>query len=512
MVQQQAVIYCRVSSQAQLRKGDGLGSQETRCREYARHKNYEVSEVFLEEGVTGKIFDRPKMLEMLSYLSKHKKKHQHVVIIDDISRLARDIETHIRLRTEISSAGGKLESPSIEFGEDSDSRLVEHLLASVAAHQREKNAEQVKNRMKARIQNGYWVFPAPIGYKYERKSSHGKILVPDEPVANIVKQALEGFAVGRFDTQTEVQRFLLSHDAFPKDRNGEVHFQRVPEMLQRLIYTGYFEYPEWGIPLMRGKHEIIIDYETHKRILERLKVQAKAPARKDIHKDFPLRGFVLCDCCGKPMTASWSQGKYNKFPYYLCRNKACDYNRKTIRKETMEDEFEAIIAHMRPSSDTLQLARKLMRESWNRALEFEHINQGSVEDQIRQTERKIDQLIDRITETDSTTLMGAYEAKLKKLEIDKVMLQEKIAKCGTTLPDFENTFQTLEGFLCDPQKMWGYDDIVDQKTALKLLFSEPVRYRRKVGFQTPRKAQIFGLFEAIETGNSEMVVYVGGVF
>jgi len=28
-----AVIYCRVSSKAQVRRGDGLGSQETRCRQ-----------------------------------------------------------------------------------------------------------------------------------------------------------------------------------------------------------------------------------------------------------------------------------------------------------------------------------------------------------------------------------------------------------------------------------------------------------------------------------------------
>ena len=33
---QHAVIYARVSSIAQLKKGDGLASQESRCREYAR--------------------------------------------------------------------------------------------------------------------------------------------------------------------------------------------------------------------------------------------------------------------------------------------------------------------------------------------------------------------------------------------------------------------------------------------------------------------------------------------
>ena len=211
---EKAVIYCRVSSQAQVKKGDGLASQETRCREYARMHGYEVVEVFYDEGISGKLLERAKMRELLNFLKKHQNKEQHIVIIDDISRLARDLETHIKLRAAISEAGGKLESPAIEFGEDSDSRLVEHLLASVAAHQREKNAEQVKNRMRARMQNGYWVFKKPIGYKFERKSGHGKVLVPDEPLATIVKQAFEGFASGRFESQSEVMHFLAS---FPSE-------------------------------------------------------------------------------------------------------------------------------------------------------------------------------------------------------------------------------------------------------------------------------------------------------
>ncbi len=83
----------------------------------------------------------PGMKDMLAYLRAHRKS-QLVVIIDDISRLARGLEAHLRLRADIGSAGGILESPSIEFKEDSDSQLVEHLLASVSQHQRQKNGEQ----------------------------------------------------------------------------------------------------------------------------------------------------------------------------------------------------------------------------------------------------------------------------------------------------------------------------------------------------------------------------------
>jgi hypothetical protein len=69
--------------------------------------------------------------------------------------LARGVKAHIELRSAIALAGGMLESPSLEFGDDADSELQEFILATVAQHQRRKNAEQTANRMQARVLNGY---------------------------------------------------------------------------------------------------------------------------------------------------------------------------------------------------------------------------------------------------------------------------------------------------------------------------------------------------------------------
>lgn len=276
-----AVIYARVSDHKQITRGDGLNSQETRCREFAAYKGYEIASVF-KDDMSGKFAARPGMDAMLAFLRRHRK-NPHVVIIDDITRLARNLEAHIQLRSEISGAGGILESPSIEFGEDSDSVLVENLLASVSQHQRQKNAEQTRNRMRARLQNGYWPFQAPIGYRYESRSGQGKVLVRDEPIASILQQALEGFACGRFQTQVEVKRFLESNPRFPKDLNGtEIRNQRVYEMLTRVLYAGYVEHHDWGVSLREGAHDGLIDLRTYQKIQDRLKGTAKAPARKDI--------------------------------------------------------------------------------------------------------------------------------------------------------------------------------------------------------------------------------------
>jgi DNA invertase Pin-like site-specific DNA recombinase len=253
-----AIIYCRVSDTKQTTRGDGLNSQETRCREFAKYKGYEVVAVF-KDDMSGKFHARPGMQDALSFLRKHRKS-PHVLIIDDITRLARGLEAHIKLRADINGAGGILESPSIEFGEDSDSILVENLLASVSQHQRQKNGEQTKNRMRARLQNGYWPFQAPIGYRYERSSGgHGKILVRDEPNASILQEALEGYASGRFQTQVEVKRFLERQPDFPKDLNGrEVRNQRAYEFLTRVLYAGYVEHADWGVSIRKGQHEGLI--------------------------------------------------------------------------------------------------------------------------------------------------------------------------------------------------------------------------------------------------------------
>lgn len=181
---QQAIIYCRVSSVAQLTKGDGLASQESRCREYARYKGYEVLEVFKDNKSSGDM-DRPAMTAMLGYLSQQQ--NTCVVIIDDINRFARDIVGHWQLRAMLAEAGGKLESPSIEFGDDSDSILVENLLASVSQHQRQKNGEQTKNRMRGRALNGYWVFRVPPSFTFKRVTGHENLLVRDEPMASIIQ-------------------------------------------------------------------------------------------------------------------------------------------------------------------------------------------------------------------------------------------------------------------------------------------------------------------------------------
>ena len=472
--EERAVIYCRVSSTKQTTKGDGLGSQETRCREYAKYKGYQFAKVFRDD-VTGGVAGRPGLRAMLYFLRQERKRAQHVVIIDDISRLARGLEAHLKLRSDINAAGGRLESPSIEFGEDSDSVLVENLLASVSQHQRQKNAEQTRNRMRARASNGYWVFQAPVGYRYGLGDGHGKILVRNEPLATVVAEALNGYATGRFQSQAEVKRILETFPDYPPDRYGEVRNQRVNDLLTRVIYAGYIDLPDWGIHMLRAKHQPLINLETFQAIKDRLIGAVRVPARKDLNLDFPLRGFVTCGDCGRPLSACWSKGRHKKYPYYLCATTNCPSHRKSVRKERLEQDFEEILRSLRPSRDLFGIALTAFREIWDMRRESAEALAQSATTALGGIESKIAQLTDRIIEADNRAL-----------------------------PEFEENFRTAFAFLGNPYKVWTSERLEDKRAVLKLVFLERLPYDRKSGFRTAKTTLPFKALEYISGGESKM--------
>ena len=502
-IKQKAVIYARVSSQAQVEKGDGLESQATRCREFAKYKGLEVIQTF-QDKKTGSLIDRPGMQAMLTFLRKHRKE-KLAVIIDDISRLARGLEAHLQLRAAIASVGASLMSPSIEFGEDSDSKLVEHLLATVAEHQRGKNAEQTVNRMRARMMNGFWVHPVPpVGYRYEKTKDRGKVLVRDEPWASIVQEALESYASGRFQLQSEVKRFLESFPEFPRDSRGQVRNQQVHDILTRVIYTGYLESEAWDISLRPAQHEGLISFETHRKIQKRLQENAKVPARKNLNEDFPLRGFITCGDCDHPMTACWSKGKTKHHPYYMCFKKGCESYRKSIRRDVLEGAFEALLHQLKPTEALFNSAGAMFCTLWDHRAEMQKTRGKRLKKDIANIDKKIELLLDRLVEADSATVISAYETRIKKLEADKIEMKEKIQNSGRPVRGFDEIFRTSMEFLASPCNLWNSERLEDKRAVLKLTFAEKLAYVRNEGFRTPETTLPFKVLGGISRGVNKM--------
>ena len=177
---ERAVVYCRVSSKKQVAEGIGLESQETSCREYADRRGYVVLQVFRDD-LTGKTDNRNGLKDLLTFIRKQKSNTK--VIIDDLNRLARGLRAHFAIRDAIAAAGGQLESPKRAYGDDPEDDLLEVIEAAFAGEHRRKNAEQTRDRMRARCLNGYWCLQLPAGYRYYKVRGQGALIERNEPCA-----------------------------------------------------------------------------------------------------------------------------------------------------------------------------------------------------------------------------------------------------------------------------------------------------------------------------------------
>ena len=442
----------------------------------------EVIEVF-EDSESGSLIDRPGMQAMLKFLRAHRKDNI-TVIIDDLSRLARGMEAHIHLRTAIAAAGGKLASPSHQFDQTSDSVLVEHLLASVSQHHRQKNAETTRNRRRARMLNGYWVHFAPIGYKYASKPGHGKVLVRNEPLASIVAEGLEGYASGRFQIRAEVKRFFEQFPEFPTDAKGEVSNEHVNRILSRVIYAGYIQSDIMDVSLRPAQNEPLISLETYQKIQLRMQEKPKIAARKDLNEDFPLRGAVRCSDCDNPLTACWTKGRSKHYPYYYCFSKGCESYGKAIARDKLEGEFVSLLHQLVPSVPLFKTATKMFEVWWNyRQAQIAQRGQ-SMEKEIRKLDQSIEQLMDRLIETDSQTMIKAYEKRVKQMETDKAILVEKSSQSMRPMRSYDAALRTALDFIASPYKLWDSGRLSDRRAVLKLAFPGGFQYHRNRGLRT----------------------------
>lgn len=174
-----ACLYCRVSSPRQVKEGHGLDAQESRSAAYAESKDYDLQEVFKDEGVSGGLLDRPGIQKLLRFLEERPAyAPQMVVIVDDISRWARDVIAHFQLKQAIGSRNARLECVDYKLDDSPVGKFVETMMAAKSELWRGENRVKVVGNMRARLEKGYWPFDAPPGYRIEKVAGHGKLPYP----------------------------------------------------------------------------------------------------------------------------------------------------------------------------------------------------------------------------------------------------------------------------------------------------------------------------------------------
>src|SRR5687768_4368784 len=84
-----AAIYARYSTDRQDARS--IEDQVRRCREFAARNHITVVGVFADEAVSGSHTNRPELQRLLNEVTSSRTRSFGVILIDDLSRLSRDI-------------------------------------------------------------------------------------------------------------------------------------------------------------------------------------------------------------------------------------------------------------------------------------------------------------------------------------------------------------------------------------------------------------------------------------
>jgi len=504
---QKAIIYCRVSSQRQVDEGHGSESQEKRCRDYAKSKGYEVVKVFHDKAISGALFERPAMKELISYLDNHIRE-ACVIIFDDLARFARDVIVHFRLKTELEGRGATLECLNFNFDNSPAGELVELMMAGVAQFHRKDNKRQVMQKMKARLESGYWCFCYPPGLINIDNPIHGRILTAHEPKANIFKEAIENYRDGLLNTLEDVQNFI-NREYRKEGIIEEISMNGAQRILTNVLYAGWLEYKPWDIPLQKAKHEGFISKETYDAVQEKLRTRSKAPLRKDYNLDFPLRGFVLCNDCNRPYTGSWHKGRSQLYAHYFCKQHECVAYGRTVRKQDIEDQFEDLMQGYTPNSDVMSLIQAVLLDIWEERDKHEESGKRLIDKQLNELETERKSFMDRIAKTTDEGLIGEYEKEIIRIAQEKKRLEENLPTKIYSDETFGTASKIVLSYLAEPVRMWQSENYKDKRLLLEMFFDEKLHYSLSDGLGTASLAPLPKLLSMKEAPKNALVEMPG---
>jgi len=501
-----ALIYCRVSSDRQKNEGHGLESQEQRCRVFAYSENLIVERVFSDSYTGGGDFmNRPKMRELLDHIDSNPHK-QYTVIFDDLKRFARDTVFHLKLRKEFGFRDIELKCLNFNFEDTPEGKFIETIMAAQGELEREQNKRQVIQKQKARLEKGCWSFFPPPGYAFYKDALHGKLLKPDKK-ASIIKEAFEGFESGVFQSQRDVQEFLQSQNF--REKNKKVYLSKVKDLLMRPIYAGLIEYPKWEVARRQGHHKAIISESTFDNVQRILLEGRRVKPRKDIRKDFPLRGLVCSVGSSKPYTASYTKGRNNQYAYYRDTDKESEFFDKSFSKDVVEKQMEEFLSTITPSQEVLDLTEALILEEWNKRKVKKDIGKNEIEKELKILQKEKDAYIERIGKTTNENVISAYERKIELLSISEQTLSEKLNN-PRNLSDFGTAFSAVMEYVKNPLKQWKIDDLNEKRTIVQIVFDGVAEYDINKGFGTAKVAPIYSVFKTFSVSDFRYVE-MGGI-
>jgi len=320
-----------------------------------------VQRVFEEEGESAKFRDRTQLLKLLDYCRT--RRDIEALIVWKVDRFARNVEDHFAIKKELLRYGTTIHSVTEPISVGPIGRFTETMFAAMAECDNGIRAHRCVEGMQHKIENGIFPWKPPLGYLSANPRGDKKINadVRDPERFTAIKEAWQLILSGSF-YKADIVRFFKTRRL--TTRSGKpISGQVVDWIFESKYYAGILTDP-WENKEYRGKHEAMITLDEYARAQRILKAHSNSSPHIKKRSEFPLRGFVCCRSCLRPITGSWSRGRKKRYAYYHCYSRSCSRYGKGMPRDVLDEKFQATLARYAPQPRLLPVLRsRLQREA-----------------------------------------------------------------------------------------------------------------------------------------------------
>ncbi len=248
-----AAIYVRVSTEDQAVEGYSLDAQVKRLEAYCRVQNWEIADIYRDEGFSGRTTDRPEYTRMMAESDKW-----DTILVLKMDRIHRNSVNFAMMMDQLRSKGKEFTSMQDKFNTTTAmGRFVMDIMQRIAQLESEQIGERTFMGMEFKARNGTGNLGSghPYGYTY----SDGRLVVVEDE-AYAVRAIYNMYLRG--STMSGIADFLNDAD-IPAKKGGRWNKQSVCNILHNPLYVGY---SDWNGILRKGEQEPIVEMEKFEKV------------------------------------------------------------------------------------------------------------------------------------------------------------------------------------------------------------------------------------------------------
>lgn len=448
-------VYLRVSTEEQAKEGFSIRAQKERLSAFVESQDWQISDYYIEEGVSAKDMIRPELNRMLSDI---KGGHIDVVLVYRLDRLTRSVRDLYNMLDLFEKHNCKFKSATEVYDTTTAmGRLFITLVAALAQWERENLGERVFLGMERMIEEGLWHGGVvPYGFEYIKEEKKLQINVEE---AHAIKLFCFEYIKGMgFETVSK----HFNDRGYTTRRGVRWTGKMIKDVITNPVICGHLR---WNDELYRNFTDAIIEDEVLEQILTISESRRSFHPRLAGRSKYPFSGVLKCARCGKPLKGTVKNGRLRKdntraiFRGYVCTGKRSDNcTLKEINEVVVENTFlDKIKSEMNKYIKLSEAQKKQKKDS--------------------ETERRIGNLRSQLKKVSGRVkrwrlLYADKEITLNELkdytEEDKLLEDELTTELDSLSQDEEEDPIIAANKLNDFLANWNELGIEEKKTALMI--------------------------------------------